>query len=109
MRRPSKPGVVVTSTEALSAMAVSLATEEAVEPARWRGIGSGICNGDVGLVAARAARPRREIAVDRGVTEFGQQRDAAAFGDQLRHLRLGIAEVAEVARARRAHLHAGGL
>ena len=61
------------------------------------------------VVAARAARPRRQIAIDRRVTEFGQQRHAAAFGDELRHLRFRIAEVAEVARARRAHLHAGGL
>ena len=38
-----------------------------------------------------------------------QQVAAAAFGDEFRDVRFGIAEVAEVPRARRAGLHAGGL
>src|SRR5688572_13286695 len=108
MRRPSNEGVVVTSTGVWSAMCRSSAAEKAVEPALRRGVDDGFCNGDV-VVAARAARPRREIAVHRCVAEFGQQRQPAAFGHELGDLRFGIAEVAEVARACRTHLHAGGL
>src|SRR5207342_3860192 len=109
MRRPSKVLVVVTSRGIASAMAGSLAAEEAIEPAPGRGVGGRFGDGDIAFIAASAARPRREVAIDRRVTEFGHQRHATAFGDELRHLRLRIAEVAEVARARGAHLHAGGL
>ena len=57
------------------------------------------------LVAAPA---RRQVFVDRLVAELRQQIEAAAFRHQLRHGTLGIAEVAEVARARGAGADAGG-
>src|SRR5690606_15781051 len=40
--------------------------------------------------------------------DLGHRRDAAALDDQLRDVGIGIAQVAEVPRARGAGLHAGG-
>ena len=62
----------------------------------------------VGGAASRfAAGAGRQILVDRLVAELGQQIEAAALGHQLGHRAVGIAEVAEMARARRAGAHAG--
>src|SRR5690606_444161 len=59
-------------------------------------------------IGAAAPRPRRQVAVAWLVAQLRHQRHAAAFGDQLRDVRIGVAEVAEMARAGRAGLHAGG-
>src|SRR5690606_31152653 len=79
---------------------------DATTPARGRWVGRGRFHR---VVAPRAPRPRRQVAVDRLVPEFRHQRDAATLGDQFRHIRLRVAQVAEVARTRRADLHAGRL
>src|SRR3546814_16171267 len=64
--------------------------------------------GGQGFVA-RAPRPRRQVAVDRLVSQLRPQRHAAANGDQLRYRRLRIAEVAGMPRAGRPGLHADRL
>ncbi len=51
---------------------------------------------------------RRQVLVDRLVAELRQQIEAAALRHQLRHRALGIAQIAEMARARRARADAGG-
>src|SRR5437660_7802348 len=67
---------------------------------RWpRDWSSDVCSSDLSL-ADGGATPRRR-PVDRAVAEFGHQVAAAALRHHLRDCRIGVAEIAEMARVDR--------
>ena len=94
----------------ISATACGRPRRTGARSTRW--LGHGRNGGGSGRAAGRAAvvapGPRRQVLVDRLVAELGQQVEAAALRHQLRDGAVRIAQVAEVARARRAGAHAGG-
>src|SRR4029079_7715653 len=100
-------------TENAGCMRWDSAAEYAVEPAQHRrqrgGVEGFVLRRRGGGRVAAAARTRRQVFVDGLVAQLRQQIDATTFGHELGDLRFRIAEVAEMPRARRAGLDAGGL
>src|SRR5690606_29178358 len=94
-----------------AAAAMASAVEDAVEPLQWRSV-AGIAASAAptsGVVVTRAAGTGRQVLVGGLVAELRHQVDAAARGDQRRYVGVRVVEVAEVARAAGAGLHAGRL
>src|SRR5690606_23405042 len=94
-----------------AAAAIASAIEDAVEPPQWRSVAgiAAVAAPISSVVVAGAAGTGRQVLVRGLVAELRHQVDAAARGDQLRHVGLRVVEVAEVARAAGTGLHAGRL
>src|SRR5690606_12609537 len=87
------------------------AVEDAVKPLQGRRVAGVAASGapTIGIVGTGAARTGRQVFVGRLVAELRHQVDAAARGDQLRHVGGRVVEVAEVACAAGAGLQTGRL